>query len=305
MFKVTVLLSTFNGEKYLREQIDSVLNQQMIDVDILARDDGSNDSTISILNEYEKKYSNFKYYQNENLGPARSFLDLICNASTDSEYYAFCDQDDVWDSDKLYCAVEMLSKLSNLTPNLYYSNLRIVDQDLKFYRVSHEKPLYSKNKYSALTENLCTGCTAVFNRCAMQMVRNNIPEYCTMHDTWLYMLCKLLGNTIYDEKPHIAYRQHQNNVVGAYLKKNRAELYKERFFRLFQKDLQPRYINALNFETSFGKYMEQGDREKVLEIVQYKDNLRNRLKLFFDRDVSASTFYGNVRFRLHILWGTV
>lgn len=304
MIKVTVLLSTYNGERYLEEQLDSVLNQKNVQINVLVRDDGSKDNTINILKKYDKEFTNFKYYKNENLGPARSFLDLICNAP-DSEYYAFCDQDDVWDDDKIYSAVEKLKNLDSKKPNLYYSNLRIVDQNLKFYRFSHEQILFNPNKYSALTENLCTGCTAVFNQCALQLLKANIPEYCTMHDTWVYMLCKLLGNTVYDEKAHISYRQHDNNVVGAYLKQNKVALYKERFLRLFKRDLQPRYSNAINFDKCFGKYMSIEDRRKLLELIHYKDNLRNRMKLFCDREISASTFYGNVRFRLHILWGTV
>ena len=304
MISVTVLLSTYNGQRYLKEQLDSVLQQKKVKINILVRDDGSSDETINILKQYNSEYSNFNYYKNENLGPARSFLDLICKAS-ESEYYAFCDQDDVWDDDKLFCAVEKLNKLDCEKPNLYYSNLRIVDQNLKFHRFSHDRPYFNSNKYSALTENLCTGCTAVFNKKALQMVKDNIPEYCTMHDTWLYMLCKLLGNTIYDEIAHISYRQHENNVVGTYLKRNKVALYKERFFRLFKRGLQPRYSNAVNFEKCFGKYMDFEDRKKILELIQYKDSLGKRMKLFFDKDIVASTFYGNIRFRLHILWGTV
>lgn len=304
MSKITVLLSTYNGERYLKEQLNSVLKQKNVQVNVLVRDDGSTDNTIRILNEYDDKFHNFTYYKNKNLGPAFSFLDLVIHAP-DSDYYAFCDQDDVWDEDKLFCAIEKLKGLDSDKPNLYYSNLRIVDENLNFYRFSHDKALFNSNKYSALTENLCTGCTAVFNKTALKMMKENMPEYCTMHDTWVYMLCKLLGNTVYDEKAHISYRQHGNNVVGAYLKQNKIALYKERFFRLFKRDLQPRYSNAINFDKCFGKYMSPVDRKKLLEVVCYKKNLMSRLKLFFDNDISSSTFYGNVRFRLHILWGTV
>lgn len=304
MNSVTVLLSTYNGEKYLREQLDSVLNQKKVDVRILVRDDGSNDKTLEILDEYDNKFKNFEYYKNGNLGPAKSFLNLVCCAP-ESDFYAFCDQDDVWDDDKLSCAIEKLKSLSANTPNLYYSNLRIVDQNLKFYRLSHNRVLFNNNKYSALTENLCTGCTAVFNRCALNILKENIPDYCTMHDTWVYMLCKLLGNTIYDETAHISYRQHGNNVVGTYLEQNKFKVFKERVKRLFNKSLQPRYLNATNFNNCFSKYMDFETRNKVLEIVNYKNSLNNRMNLFFDKDISASTFYGNLRFRLHIIWGTV
>ncbi|SCH00973.1 Chondroitin polymerase [uncultured Clostridium sp.] len=304
MYTVTVLLSTYNGEKYLKPQLDSLINQKNVKLKILVRDDGSTDSTLKILDNYTEKYNNIEYYATGNIGPAKSFLDLICKAKG-SDFYALCDQDDIWDEDKMTVAIEKLKELPEDKPNLYYSNLRIVDQNLKFYRLAHDKKMYNKNKYSALTENLCTGCTAVFNRKACDMLTENLPEYCTMHDTWVYMMCKLLGNVVYDYTAHISYRQHEKNVVGTGLKKNSIKVYKERFFRIFKKDLQPRYQNAVNFEICFRKYLTEKDRDKILKLIHYKDNLHCRLSLLLDKDIKASSFYGNVRFKLHILWGTV
>lgn len=304
MVSITVLLSTYNGERYMREQIDSVLNQTGVDVQILARDDGSSDKTMEILEEYAKNHTNFRYYSNKNLGPAKSFLDLVCHAP-ETEYYAFCDQDDYWDSDKLKVAVEMLQALPKDKPNLYYSNLRIVDENLTFFRNSHDTQLFNSNKYSALTENLCTGCTAVFNQTAKNMLSTHLPGDCTMHDTWIYILCKLLGNVVYDFEPHISYRQHGNNVVGANLKKSSLSIYKDRIRRIFKKDLQPRYLNAKNFYACFGDYLTQEDQQAVLKIVNYKNSFRDRMRLLFDKDLTASSFYGNLRFKLHVLWGTV
>ena len=160
MKTVCVLLSTYNGEKYLREQIESLLSQIGVKIIIVARDDGSHDDTISILAEYEKKITYFHYLVGENVGPAQSFFMLMQQAPK-ADYYAFCDQDDVWDKDKLIIAVDMLEKESPVTPNMYYSNLRIVDQNLTFYRFSHEKPHIQKDRYCVLTENMATGCTYV------------------------------------------------------------------------------------------------------------------------------------------------
>lgn len=304
MTTITVLLSTYNGEKFIREQIDSLLQQEDVELQILARDDGSSDTTLSILEEYSNKFANFNYYHNVNLGPAKSFLDLIKNAP-DTEYYALCDQDDYWDKDKLKIAISRLKELDNNKPNLYYSNLRIVDENLTFYRFSHDSEFFNPNKYSALTENLCTGCTAVFNKTAQELLKNNIPNFCTMHDTWIYILCKFLGNTVYDSEPHISYRQHSGNVVGAYLKKSKYALYKERLFRIFKKGLQPRYMNAKSFYECFGTLLDEEDKRRVLKVVNYKNSIKDRASLFFDKDISASSFYGNLRFRLHVLWGTV
>ena len=304
MRSVIVLLSTYNGERYLRQQIDSLLNQKNVSLRILARDDGSNDATMSILKEYADKHDIFSYYQGENCGPAKSFLDLISKAEK-ADYYALCDQDDVWDSDKLYSAILKVDKLEEAKPNLYYSNLRIVDENLKFYRLSHSIDFYNDNKYSALTENLCTGCTAVFNYRAKTMISKKLPDYCSMHDTWIYMVCKIFGKTVYDEKAHISYRQHGNNVVGTYLNKSKSKILKTKIKRLFNRELQPRYMNAVSFYNCFETILNEKDKTKILKIVNYKKDLRNRILLFMDNDIKASTKYGNLRFRLHVIWGTV
>ncbi len=304
MFSVIVLLSTYNGEKFLREQIESLLLQKGVACKILVRDDGSKDSTMDILSEYAKEYNNISFYQGKNCGPAKSFLELIKQAE-DADFYAFCDQDDIWDEDKIIIAVETLSRLDSRQPNLYYSNLRIVDENLEYYRMSHVGNYYNSNKFSALTENLCTGCTAVFNRKAKELMSKRLPDYCTMHDTWTYMTCMLLGNVVYDKNAHISYRQHSNNVIGAYLKKSRWNIVKERLARLFKRGLQPRYMNAKNFYECFEDLMDSECKKKILKIINYKRNLKNRMSLFFDKDIKATTKYGNLRFRLHILWGTV
>ena len=100
MDKVQVLLSTYNGEKYLQEQIESIIRQEDVEISLLIRDDGSCDKTIEIIENLKRKNSNIIYYSGNNLGPARSFMDLI-NKSGNFDYYAFSDQDDVWKSKKL------------------------------------------------------------------------------------------------------------------------------------------------------------------------------------------------------------
>ena len=304
MKKVCVLLSTFNGEKYLEEQIESLLIQQNIKLHIIARDDGSSDSTVEILKKYSDKYDNFEYYQGSNVRPAKSFFDLIVHAP-EADYYAFCDQDDVWDKDKLYVAVCMLEKEDNKKPNMYYSNLRIVDQNLNFYRLSHVQPSIQDNKYSCLTEDMATGCTVVFNKVAAEYVRSGTPEYCSMHDTWIYMICKFFGTTVYDFEAHISYRQHGNNVVGTYLGKKNFDIYVKRFLRLFDRKLQPRYNNAKNFYKTFGERLEINDKKKVLELVEYKDSFRKKITLLKDKEIHASSKSREMRYRGLIMLGIV
>ena len=114
-------MSTYNGEKYIDEQIDSVLAQKNVRVDLLIRDDGSKDETVRIIKRYCEKFDNIKFYEGPNLKPARSFLNLIETAELNYDYYAFCDQDDVWHEDKLYQAIEKIGKKKDSQkPILYY-----------------------------------------------------------------------------------------------------------------------------------------------------------------------------------------
>ena len=212
MKNIQILMSTFNGEKYLREQIDSILSQEgKIRISLLVRDDGSSDGTIEILKEYEKK-NKIKWYKGRNLGPAKSFLDLIKN-SDKADYYAFSDQDDYWEPDKLINAVKCLDKKKSDVGKLYYSALNIVDKNLNFKRktVINEEIDFKKG----IVRNQATGCTMVFNNYIRTFLLDKDFEYVGMHDSLLYRLALLYNWHIYrDDKSYIKYRQHENNVLG-------------------------------------------------------------------------------------------
>ena len=126
--EVCVLMATYNGEKYLREQVDSIIGQHNININLIVRDDGSTDSTINILSEYEEK-GLLTYTKGANLGPARSFMELL-KFSPISDYYAFSDQDDIWLPDKIKTAVDMM-KEDEEKPALYFCQTQLVDENLK------------------------------------------------------------------------------------------------------------------------------------------------------------------------------
>ena len=110
MEKVQILMSTYYGEKYLREQLDSIIKQTYPLINILIRDDGSSDGTLSILKEYAGKYDHVTYYEGENIGVIQSFLQLLKESDANVNYYAFADQDDVWLPEKIVRAVEKLEE---------------------------------------------------------------------------------------------------------------------------------------------------------------------------------------------------
>lgn len=298
MNTVCVLMSTYNGEKYLEDQIKSVLTQDGVNVHLVVRDDGSHDRTLDIL----RKYKDIDIIQGTNVGPCRSFLELIRTAP-DADYYAFCDQDDIWDEDKLKIAIEQIGLHDGHIPVMYYSNLEVVDEQLKFYRLSHDHNLEGANKYAALMESMPTGCTIVFNKYAEQIMRNRIPDNCTMHDTWIYMVCKMLGEVIYDDHAHIKYRQHGNNVIGTSLKKNSINRYIDKFLRIFNRKLQPVYTNALNFYNQYHDLLSEEDKGKIMLIINYKKGLADRFKLLFSKELVASSNARNFRNRLRIILG--
>lgn len=206
MEKIIVLMSTYNGELYIKEQIESILNQKDVEVKLIIRDDGSTDSTCNIISEYAE----IDLIKGSNLGSTGSFFELLKNAPT-CDYYAFADQDDIWDEDKLAIAI---SKISNYTaPSLYSSATRLVDKSLNFIRNDCQSPIISLG--SAFVKNYVTGCTVVFNERLMAHLRGKIPDYAPFHDWWINLVCLTVGGiSYYDKESHISYRQHGNNVVG-------------------------------------------------------------------------------------------
>lgn len=235
MPKVMVLMSTYNGEKYLKTQLDSVLNQEGVDVQILVRDDGSTDGTLDILQEYAKQ-GKLTYYTGPNLKPAKSFMDLIRKASQ-ADYYAFADQDDYWLPGKLARAVEKLGSFSDpQRPSLYYSRTILVDKDLKPYPDNLQKYRKFLTFTQSVISSQATGCTFVFNAALVHLARQYKPEFQLMHDAWLFLICLGVGgNVFFDEQSFIYYRQHENNVIGG-CKKSSYALYKRRWHNLMEKN---------------------------------------------------------------------
>ena len=214
--KLIVLMSTYNGERFLNDQLNSLIQQELKPSKIFIRDDGSSDSTLDILKYYADNYDFIEYYQGENIGPAKSFFELI-NKTEDADYYALCDQDDVWYLDKLKVAVNMLKKETKKSiPLLYCSKVTFTDGDLNPVEADISK-LYGFTDFAhALLYQTAPGCTMVFNHEARkQIVKYDInKEYCIIHDSIIHKVCTCFGKMILDENPHIYYRQHGGNAIG-------------------------------------------------------------------------------------------
>lgn len=291
---VQVFLSTYNGEKFLRQQLDSILNQNM-EIYLTIRDDGSNDRTKLILKEYQEKYNNLSVVFGENLGPAESFFELIFKYAIDAEYYAFSDQDDVWLEDKLYEAVKMLDAESNHI-KMYCGDLQLVDENLK--EISTRMHKNRRTGFgNALVENIATGCTVVFSKGLREkLLMGGQPKNIYMHDWWVYIVGSAFGKVIYDSNKYILYRQHGNNVVGNATSK--FELMKNRLTRIsdYRKNV---YKNIDQFLKIYGK--ELNDNQCINLIVN--NSLLYKIRFLFSNKIYRQNFTDTILTKAVLLFG--
>jgi len=221
MKTVQILMSTYNGEQYLEEQIDSILNQDceekgIASVELLIRDDGSKDGTQRILEKYAKKYAGkIFWYQGENKGVIDSFFDLLRKSDCQADYWGFADQDDYWLPEKVGAGVEQLERETPLSPNLYCCPTTLVDEQLQKLESSIKRGAVRPSFGNALVENIVPGCTIMMNPSLRELVLLECPEYTAMHDWWFYLVASCFGNVVYDRKSYILYRQHGKNAVGS------------------------------------------------------------------------------------------
>ncbi|MFB2813181.1 glycosyltransferase family 2 protein [Shewanella xiamenensis] len=234
--EVAVLMSTFNGAFYLKEQLESLRCQTYSNFILYVRDDGSSDETLNIIKNFEGLNIRIVEDSVGNVGPASSFLRLL--SCIEADYYFFCDQDDVWFNDKIERAILHIEESadSDSMSILYHSDLTLVDSNLNnlgssFHNYDKVNPEEFVNNNILLIQNCVVGCTSAFNRNLRDMAINYLPidsRDITMHDWWLALFARYFGVLLYDPKPSIYYRQHQSNVSGSSIKS------KKLFSRVFK-----------------------------------------------------------------------
>lgn len=211
---VTVLLCTYNGGKYLREQLDSIAKQDWPHIDLFVSDDGSTDDTLEILKDYKWSKGDFRVLDGPRAGYVANFLSLLVREDYDAEYTAFSDQDDIWKPEKLSRAISTLRDLPKDQPALYCSRTHLVDEHNNIIGIS---PLFRKKPAfgNALVQSLAGGNTMVMNRAARNIMRDVGTAAVVCHDWWVYMLVTGAGGkVIYDTQPTLHYRQHGGNLIG-------------------------------------------------------------------------------------------
>ena len=300
MIKIAVLMSTYNGEKYLKEQIDSILNQEgEFELHLIVRDDGSVDNTQTILDEYQK-LGKLVWCKGENLRTARSFMDLLYN-NRDYDFYAFSDQDDVWLKDKIRSGIERIE--NEIGPCFYFSNATYVDSNLESLGGNtYHRPLCC-DFYSTIIYPCFLGCTMIFNKDLAEIVqKNQIPRIIQMHDSFLARVCVSVGGKIvYDNNVHILYRQHGDNVIGATVGK--LDALRRRIRDIFV----PQSITIDNQISELLRIYEKDIcsdyRNWLYNLVKYKMSIVNRSRLICDNKPHYISFNVKLTVKVMILLG--
>ena len=207
--KVKVLLSAYNGEQYIEEQVDSILRQSYENIELYIRDDGSKDGTQKVLEKYDRN-ERVHVISGENLGFIKSFCALVRDCG-DADYFAFADQDDIWLPGKISMAVELLEKEDASIPLLYFSNYDFYDGEMNF-KEHAKRPVLEPSFHNAVVDCMTLGFNSVFNKKARDIMAAHIPEHSCGHDWWMYMLCSGMGKVLYDERVTVKYRRNGNNV---------------------------------------------------------------------------------------------
>lgn len=297
---VAVLMPTYNGSKFIKAQIESIINQKKFPVHLYISDDGSDDDTLIILDDYFKKYPNIfkKLYKVNFKHPVKNYISLTLKVP-EYKYYAFADQDDVWFEDKL---IHSISKL-NEGYLLYGGRVQVTDENLKTigYSPIFEKPTSFAN---AIVQNIAGANTMVFNHSAMKIFRKIKNHPITSIDWLFYILVTFYGNKVfYDKHPKILYRQHSNNDHGI------GKSFQSRLSRfLFLIKGGNKLFNELN--VSLLNEIVDNYEKQNLEILSNYNYLRNNMKYrlssfkFLKKSkIYRQTFLGNLNLNFSIFFG--
>ena len=218
MEKIDILLATYNGSKYLHEQLDSILNQSYGNINVIIRDDGSSDNTVMIIKEYEQKDSRVRLLNDNlgNLGFVRNFEELMKNST--SEYLMFSDQDDIWYNNKVetsYTRIKAIEETNGKScPILVHTNSKIMnyEKQTKSLFISD----YAKNSSfeNSLFNFFVQGSTMLINE---SLKREALPfsKEVYLHDRYLHLIAEFIGIRAYIDTPTMDYRQHSNNEIGS------------------------------------------------------------------------------------------
>lgn len=301
--KVMILMSVYNGVKYLVEQLTSIYNQNFEGtISYFIRDDGSTDNTLKVIDEFKKKYNcDIKVIKGINIGPQKSFLELIMKAEK-ADYYFFSDQDDIWNVNKISKAVKVM-QLSNAKNVCYCSNFSITDS---FLNISIIKRLKQEPEFTPLKiifYNKIPGCTIGFSFSLLECMKKVKIDNIRMHDSFALTIASITGKIIYDDTPMILHRIHDQNVIGFGNKKIIPHQWIKTKIKLLK--------NGDNYDLSelaqclintFGDIMSPITKSKLILLAKFKNSIFDTIRLLSCPDTKEPLSRNMLSIRFKILF---
>lgn len=289
---IAILLATYNGEKHIRHQLDSILSQTYKDWYLLIRDDGSTDNTTAIIEEYRNKFSSkIEVIDNKegNTGSVLNFGALL-RAAHNARYILFCDQDDEWMTDKIEITYRKIKEVeeqyNNRLPVIIFTNFRYADAHLQPIESKKNFEVNTKKKLSfshLLAQNPVYGCTILINRPLADAV-GSIPPQAENHDYWIALVASLFGKIFYLKDKTVLYRQHGGNISGSF----------------DDNSLQKRFSRIIIRQDSFKMLRKKKEMLMKLKEIYYplmNKTAKQTIDDFIDfyTDKSISLFFANIK----------
>ncbi|HEO3863135.1 TPA: glycosyltransferase family 2 protein [Streptococcus agalactiae] len=301
--KVNILMATYNGEKFLAQQIESIQKQTFKEWNLLIRDDGSSDKTCDIIRNFTAKDSRIRFInenEHHNLGVIKSFFTLVNYEVAD--FYFFSDQDDVWLPEKLSVSLEAAKHKASDVPLLVYTDLKVVNQELNILQdsmIRDQSHHANTTLLPELTENTVTGGTMMINHALAE--KWFTPNDILMHDWFLALLAASLGEIIYLDLPTQLYRQHDNNVLGARTMDKRFKILREgpkSIFTRYWKLIHDSQKQASLIVDKYGDIMTANDLELIKCFIKIdKQPFMTRLRWLWKYGYSKNQFKHQVVFK--------
>ncbi|HGI3130391.1 TPA: glycosyltransferase family 2 protein [Streptococcus agalactiae] len=301
--KVNILMATYNGEKFLAQQIESIQKQTFKEWNLLIRDDGSSDKTCDIIRNFTAKDSRIRFInenEHHNLGVIKSFFTLVNYEVAD--FYFFSDQDDVWLPEKLSVSLEAAKHKASDVPLLVYTDLKVVNQELNILQdsmIRAQSHHANTTLLPELTENTVTGGTMMINHALAE--KWFTPNDILMHDWFLALLAASLGEIIYLDLPTQLYRQHDNNVLGARTMDKRFKILREgpkSIFTRYWKLIYDSQKQASLIVDKYGDIMTANDLELIKCFIKIdKQPFMTRLRWLWKYGYSKNQFKHQVVFK--------
>ena len=300
MKKVAVMLSSYNGEKYIGKQIESILSQSYPNVELYIRDDGSTDNTVNVIQDFVNRFDNvFLIESDKNLGYPGCFYALTDDESIQADYYAFADQDDYWLKDKISRAVSILEEQDNRKPYAYYARYMVCNEGLKAQKKSP-----AKKSGISFAESLFEVCglefTQVVNQKAMELIRTYKPKKASARGTWMSPLLTGLGTVIFDDYCCAYYRRHEcavtnsdTGLFGVWI-----WMIKEFFFGGFD----AYRVLLEDFNEVVGPHLSKKNK-KLIQLFSAKKTIGNQIKKVFYFGKLRSRWIDEIALRIMFLFG--